>query len=96
MQPETRYAKSGDIRIAYLDLGEIRAQQKQYSEAIKVYERAAELDPTQPDAHFRLARMYQKTGQAEKAKAEFAKTRELHQKSDAAVVLQLGGPHSPP
>jgi tetratricopeptide (TPR) repeat protein len=77
-------------------LGEIRAQQKQYPDAIKAYARAAELDPTQPDAHYRLARMYQKIGQAEKAKMELAKTRELHQKSDAAVVLQLGGPHSPP
>jgi predicted TPR repeat methyltransferase len=77
-------------------LGEIRAQKKQYTAALKAYARAAELDPTQPDAHFRLARMYQKTGQAEKAKAEFAKTRELRQKSDAAVVLQLGGPDSSP
>jgi tetratricopeptide (TPR) repeat protein len=93
---ERSVQESRDIRIAYLDLGEILSQKKQYPEAIKAYARAAELDPTQPDAHFRLARMYQKTGQAEKAKAEFAKTQELHQKSDAAVVLQHGGAYARP
>ena len=85
-----------DIRIAYLDLGEVRAQQKQYMAAIEAYERAEKLDPTQPDAHYRLGRMYQETGQTGRAKAEFAKTRELHEKSDAAVVLQLSRPHSAP
>jgi Tfp pilus assembly protein PilF len=79
-----------------MDLGEIRAQQKQYVAAIEACERAEKLDPSQPDAHYRLGRMYQKTGQAEKGKEEFAKTRELHQKSDAAVILQLGRPHSSP
>src|SRR5581483_11520209 len=42
-----------DLRIAYLDLGEVRAEQKQYPAAIKAYQRAIELDPTQPDAHYR-------------------------------------------
>jgi tetratricopeptide (TPR) repeat protein len=85
-----------DIRIAYLDLGAVRAQQKQYPAAIKAFERAVELDPTQPDAHYRLGRVYQKIGQAERAKAEFAKTRELHRNSDAAVILQLGSPNPSP
>ena len=62
-------------------------QQKQFPEALKALRRAVELDPTQPDAHYRLGRVYQALGNSAEAQREFSKTRTLHQKADAAVVL---------
>lgn len=43
-------------------------------------QRAVELDPAQPDAHFRLVRLYQAMGNTPPAQKEFAKVRELHEK----------------
>jgi Flp pilus assembly protein TadD len=57
-------------------------QQKRYPEALAALQHAAKLDPTQPDAHFRLGRLYQAMGQSADADREFAKVRELHQKAD--------------
>jgi len=76
-----------DVRIAYLDLGAARMYQKQYLAALKALQRAVELDPTQPDAHYRLGRVYQALGNSAEAEREFTKTKTLHQKADAAVVL---------
>ena len=51
-----------DIRIAYIDLGAILMEQKRYPEALTALQQAVKLDPTHPDAHFRLGRLYQATG----------------------------------
>jgi len=84
-----------DLRIAYLDLGAVRMQQKQFPAALKALQRAVELDSTQPDAHYRLGRVYQALGNAAEAQREFSKTRALHQKADAAVVLTKPTPPVP-
>jgi predicted Zn-dependent protease len=84
---EKSVQQKSDVRIAYLDLGAARMQQKQFPEALKALQRAVELDPTQPDAHYRLGRVYQSLGNSAEAQREFSKTRTLHQKADAAVVL---------
>ena len=52
-----------DIRVAYLDLGAAQMQLKKYPEALAALKRAVELDATQPDAHFRLGRLYQAMGE---------------------------------
>jgi Flp pilus assembly protein TadD len=51
-----------DLRVAYMDLGAVFTQQKNYIEAIDAFQHALKLDPEQPDAHYRLARLYQLTG----------------------------------
>jgi tetratricopeptide (TPR) repeat protein len=71
-----------DIRIAYLDMGAIFTEQKRYPEAIAALQRAEKLDPTEPDAHFRLGRVYRAMGNKDAAQGEFAKVRELHEKAD--------------
>ena len=68
------------VRIAALDLGTVRMQQKQYPAAVKEFQHAIRLDPNQTDAHYRLGRVYQAMGDKTAAEKEFAKTRELHQK----------------
>jgi tetratricopeptide (TPR) repeat protein len=78
-----------DIRIAYLDMGAALMELKRYSEAQTALQRAVELDPTQPDAHFRLGRLYQAMGENEKAKAEFAKVQQLHEKADDDVASKM-------
>src|SRR5581483_2656117 len=93
---EKSIKERSDLRIALMDLGEVRTQLKQYPAAISAYQRAIALAPDQPDAHYRLGRVYQSAGEPEKSKKEFATARELHQKEDAAAVLRLNTPRPSP
>jgi tetratricopeptide (TPR) repeat protein len=83
-----------DIRIAYADLGAIYMEQKHYQDALVALKRAVKLDPTQPDTHFRLGRLYQALGNATAANQEFAKVRELHKKAEDDLLEKMSG--SPP
>jgi tetratricopeptide (TPR) repeat protein len=85
-----------DIRIAYLDLGAALMQLKRYPEAQTALQRAVELDATQPDAHFRLGRLYQAMGNKEKAQAEFVKVQQLHEKADEDVASKMPKPSTTP
>jgi tetratricopeptide (TPR) repeat protein len=78
-----------DIRIAYIDLGTVLMQQKLYAEALAALQQAVKLDPTRPDAHFRLGRLYQAMGEADKAEREFIKVRELHEKGDEGIASKM-------
>jgi Tfp pilus assembly protein PilF len=80
-----------DLRVAYLDLGVVLMEQKHYPEAMAALQTAIKLDPTRPDAHFRLGRLYQALGNAPEAEREFAKVRELHEKEDD-VASKMGKP----
>lgn len=84
-----------DIRIAHLDIGAILAQQNHTQEAIAALQHAERLDPSQPDAHLRLGRLYQASGNTAAAQREFAKLRELHQKADEDIASKMSGA-SPP
>jgi tetratricopeptide (TPR) repeat protein len=81
-----------DIRIAYLDMGTILAQQKRYDEAVVALQRAVKLDPAQPDAHYRLAHVFQDMGKAAESQREFAQVRELHEKADDLVRKMSASP----
>jgi tetratricopeptide (TPR) repeat protein len=83
-----------DIRIAYLDTGVILMDQKRYSEALPALVHAEKLDPAQPDAHYRLARLYREMGNTGESQKEFAKVRELHEKADEDVTSKMST--SPP
>jgi predicted Zn-dependent protease len=86
-----------DIRIAYVDLGSLLAQHGNYQEAIVALQRAVTLDPTQPDAHFRLGRAYQAMGNKSASQKEFATVRELHQKADEDLTSKMSAsPSTPP
>jgi cytochrome c-type biogenesis protein CcmH/NrfG len=71
-----------DIRIAYLDMGAILLDLKRFAEAVTALQHAEKLDPTEPDVHFRLGRVYQAMGDKAASAKEFAMVRELHQKAD--------------
>jgi hypothetical protein len=50
---------------------------------------AEELDPAQPDAHYRLGHVYHAMGKGPKSQKEFAKVRELHEKADEDMVRKM-------
>ncbi|MGA7169494.1 MAG: tetratricopeptide repeat protein, partial [Candidatus Sulfotelmatobacter sp.] len=83
-----------NVRLAYVDLGAILMERKQYSEAITMLQRAVKLDGSLPDAHYRLARVYQAMGKAAEAQKEFARVRELHRKADESLASKI--PEAPP
>jgi Flp pilus assembly protein TadD len=60
---------------AHYELGVLFAAKRSYREAAGELSRASELDPKQPMPHYHLARVYDRLGEAERAKAE----REMHQ-----------------
>ncbi len=55
---------------AYLQLGILHAEQRDYPRAISDYREAIQLDPRMKDAHYRLAQAYRQTGEAGKSAAE--------------------------
>jgi Flp pilus assembly protein TadD len=61
---------------SHYELGVLLAGNHDYARAATQLERTIELDPKQPMPHYHLARVYDRLGDAEKAKAE----REIHQK----------------
>jgi tetratricopeptide (TPR) repeat protein len=65
-------AMDGTFPDAYVQLGNLYADQHEYQQSIPEYERALELDPNLPDAHYRLGTDYVHAGQKDKAQQEFA------------------------
>ena len=62
--------------------------------AIAALKRAVELDPEQPDAHYRLGEPTRPGNQAA-AQKEFAKVRELHNKSEEDVARKMSAAPPP-
>jgi tetratricopeptide (TPR) repeat protein len=55
---------------AYLQLGILNSEQKDYPQAISDYRQAIQADPQIEEAHYRLAQAYRQTGEAAQADAE--------------------------
>ena len=83
-----------DIRIAYVDIGAILSDQRKYREALAALLRAEKLDPAQPDAHYRLARLYRAMGNSAAAQREFAKVSELQEKAEDMAPKMSASPPS--
>jgi TolA-binding protein len=52
------------------------------------------LDPSLPDAHYQLGRLYQAQGKTTDAKKELHKVQELHKKAEDSLVGKISS--SPP
>jgi tetratricopeptide (TPR) repeat protein len=67
-----RRAVTLDPKLAkgHLELGILLSDQQRDTEAIPALRRAAQLDPGQPQAHYRLAQAYRRTGQGALAASE--------------------------
>jgi tetratricopeptide (TPR) repeat protein len=57
---------------AHLQMGNLYASQHNYADSISEYQRSLELDPNQPDAHYRLATDYVRLGEKDRADQQFA------------------------
>jgi Tfp pilus assembly protein PilF len=84
-----------DIQIAYIDLGVVLTEKHQHEDAVAALQRAVELDPSQPDAHYRLARVYKAMGKISESQKEYAKVQELHQESDDSLASKIATPPPP-
>jgi tetratricopeptide (TPR) repeat protein len=66
---------------AYLELGILHAEERDYAKAIADYQQAIQIDPRLEEAHFRLGQAYRQAGEAEKSKEELRIHRQLAQES---------------
>ncbi|HEX6822179.1 MAG TPA: tetratricopeptide repeat protein [Candidatus Sulfotelmatobacter sp.] len=66
---------------AYLQLGIMHAEERDYGKAIAEYEQAVQIDPRLEEAHFRLGQAYRQAGEVEKSKEELRIHRQLAQES---------------
>jgi len=82
----------GAARMAFVDLGILLADAGRNDEAAANFQHAIQMDPSQVDAHWRLARLYQSEGKRAEAQAEFAKSAALHQHQDESLVKQMTPP----
>jgi tetratricopeptide (TPR) repeat protein len=55
---------------AFLQRGTLHSERRDLSKAVSDFQRALAIDPSDEQAHYRLAQAYRETGQADKAKAE--------------------------
>jgi lipopolysaccharide biosynthesis regulator YciM len=66
---------------AYLELGILHGEERDYGKAIADYQQAIQIDPQMEEAHFRLGQAYRQAGEAEKSKEELRIHRQLAQES---------------
>lgn len=77
---------------AHLQLGNLYAAQRNYPDSISEYQRTLELNPSQPDAHYRLATDYVHVGEKDRADQQFAiyqKQRAQHMAEDDAERAEV-------
>jgi len=74
--------KFGD---AYLHLGLLQAEQRDYTEAVAALQKAVELTPLPDEAHLRLAQVYREMGDTEKARKESQLYNEVSEKKKAQL-----------
>jgi tetratricopeptide (TPR) repeat protein len=93
---------------AYLQLGILRSEGEDFPGAIAALEKAVETTPLPDEAHYRLAQVYQRTGEVDKASKEtelFKKIseqkdtqaeRERHEVREFVYTLRRQSPSQPP
>ncbi len=70
---------------AHVQLGNLYADQHEYTKSIPEYVRALELNPNLPDAHYRLGQDYVHVGQKDRAQGEF----EVYQRQRAQHMAEV-------
>jgi tetratricopeptide (TPR) repeat protein len=70
---------------AYVQLGNLYADRRDYARSIPEYESALKLNPNLPDAHYRLGQDYVHTGQKDRAQEEF----DVYQKLRAQQLAEV-------
>jgi tetratricopeptide (TPR) repeat protein len=79
------------VRIARFDLGVLASEQRHFTQAIEEFNQAVALDPKDPDAHYRLARIYQDLHRKGEAQAQFAIVKQLHEDTSDNLLEKMSG-----
>ena len=87
-------ALDANIRLAHLDLGILLAARNDSDQAARCFREAIRMDPSQPDAHYRLGRLWSSLGREQEAQAEFEKVKHLAAEVPPPPLVRLPGrPH---
>ena len=78
-------------RLAHLDLGILSAAADDAAQAVVHFREAIRLDPSRPDAHYRLGRLLLSLGREAEAEAEFAAVKNLAGKDQPVPLVNLSG-----
>ncbi len=78
-------------RLAHLDLGILLARGEKSAEAVRHFREAVRLDPSKPDAHYRLGRLLSSLGREQEAQAEFDKVKQLAAEEPPPPLVRLPG-----
>ncbi|HCT61259.1 MULTISPECIES: tetratricopeptide repeat protein [Acidobacterium] len=81
------------LELAHLDLGILDVNAGHDSAAVAEFHAAIQINPKSTDARWRLARLYQKMGQHQKAAAEFAIVSKMKRESAQSLYLKMAGSH---
>jgi tetratricopeptide (TPR) repeat protein len=76
---------------SHFELGAVVEARRDLPGAAKEFERAAELNPKNASVHYRLARVYDRLGKTDAAKAEHALHERLSREENAFLRRQAGG-----
>src|SRR5271169_2639792 len=73
---------------AYLQLGILRLEQEDFPGAIVELQKAVEITPVPDEAHYRLAQVYRRMGQADKARKEIELFKQLSEQRNEQAELE--------
>lgn len=82
------------VELAHLDLGIIYAAGDRPNDALQEFKTAAKLTPEDAGVHYRLARLYQRMGKKDEARAEFNKTVNIHKVADEKIYNKISNSQS--
>jgi len=82
---ETAIRLDPGLGVAYLQLGILRAEQKDFPKAIAAYQKAIEVNPRLEEAHYRLAQAYRQTGEKLQAEKEIQLYEQLSRQTAGEV-----------
>jgi tetratricopeptide (TPR) repeat protein len=80
-----------NTRLAQLDLDILLAARNVSGEAALRFREAIRIDPSQPDAHYRLGRLLSSLGRGKEAEGEFEKVKKLAGERPPPPLVQLPG-----
>jgi tetratricopeptide (TPR) repeat protein len=84
-------AENDEFWESHFELGGVLESKRDFAGAAREFHRAAELNPKNPGVHYRLARVYDRLGKGEEAKAEHALHEKLTQEENTFIRRQAGG-----
>lgn len=96
-----------NLGVAYLQLGVLHSDRRDYTNAVAAYQKAVQVSPDLEQAHYRLARTYTELGNEQEARKELSLFEQLSKKSAARanrerselqqfVFALRGSPNDPP